>query len=232
MNRVALGAAWLLATIAGGFLTIEIQFVYSTPLIVGLLIGNLPAAVLLAFLVNRREWALIVGLGWLAIAVLEHYAVTPALTHLVTPLAPARDPIHFSVPPRSAYLPEWVAYSTSFGLVQGALTAALLWWYLRSQRLWVLLWAAAGFLNALTGAYLQWLLPVPVPGSTPGVNEHAGLYIVGPLLVAVGVALLWRFEADPPVLKSPQWARPAPKDPPAEAAEGYGGWMEELEESL
>jgi hypothetical protein len=188
VNRLALGAAWFVAAIVGGFAAIVVQGAGVTSLAVALLIGNVPTAALLAAVTKRRDWSVVVGLGWLALGLFDFYAVTPVLSHLLAPLVP-RPELRFS---RSAYLTVWIVFYTSTGLVKGALAAVLLWWFVRRRGWWTALWAAGGLVTALT---IYWELRLPVPGS-----PSAGLYVLGLAVDAAALGLLWRFDAEPPPL--------------------------------
>ena len=194
-KRLALGAAWLAAALAGGLVTVVVSGAAVAPLFVALLLGNAPSALVLAVAARRWDWSPIVAGGWLLLSLLDYYAVTPGLNHLLAPFSPVAGIQHMpaQLPPRSAYLPVWIAYFTAFGLVKGALTVALLWWYLRARHVWVGAWTLAGFVTALT---VYWQLYLPVPG-----EPQAGLYTLGPLVQAAAVAMLWRFDANPPALR-------------------------------
>jgi len=208
LRRGALFAAWLVCSAAGGYLTIVFEQAFGPSFrTLAIAVGNLPAAVLLAALVRERSWSVVLGAGWIAIALLEH-AATPLLSSLLTPLAPARDTYQLTggAPPREAYLPVWLAYYGALGLLEGIAGAALLWWHLRSRVAWVLLLAAAGLANAVD---LYWLLLLPVPG-VPG----AGLFILGPLLDGLALGALWRFDASPPPIRLPR-AAPAEAGAPS-----------------
>jgi hypothetical protein len=197
VDRLVLGGAWFLAAIVGGFAAIVVQGAGVTSLPVAVLIGNLPSAAVLAAVAGRRDWSVVVGAGWLALGLFDFYAVTPLLSHLLAPLVPRPD-LRFT---RSAYLPVWIAFYTSAGLIKGALAAGLMWWFVARRGWWIAIWTAGGFVTALT---IFWDLRLPVPGSAT-----AGLYVLGLAVDAAALALLWRFDADPPPVALPAYLRPA-----------------------
>lgn len=221
MRRLALGAAWLAAGLAGSFLTIVLRQAVLMPLLPGLLVSNLFAAAVLAAATRRWGWGVIVAAGWLVLAVLDYGVVTPLLNHLLAPLVPRPNPGTLQPPPRSAYLAAWILYFTSFGLIKGVLSAVLLRFFLGRRWLWIALFGAAGLVSALS-AY--WELVVPAPGA-PG----AGVFLLPPVAGALALALCWRWDTEPPPLRLPRVPRPPAAEP---APSGYAGWIEDLEESL
>lgn len=213
MRRAVLFVAWLATTVVAGYVTTLIVQAYGPvprPLVIA--VGNLPAALLLAALARDRVWSPILGAGWLVVALLQFAAVDPLLSASVHRLAPTPDLRHNppTVPPRSAYLTVWLVLYTLSGLVHGLLGAALLWWYLRSPRLWVALMAIGGGANALS-VYWLWLLPMPG-------FPNAGFLFLGPVITAAAFAALWRWDARGPDLPAAfLWGR-SPTPAPAGSA--------------
>lgn len=229
-RRVGLGAAWLVASLAGTLLS---TWFFSHPLLAllgtsppglparlaAVAVGGLPQAALLAVLARRRDWSVALGIGWIGVLV-SGYALVPVLGRLVRPLAP--DP--FTHPPRSAYLAIWIAYFTSYALIQGALSSQLLRWHVRPALLWIGYVGLAGLVDALA---LYWQLVIQIPGMT-GVS----IYIAGPMVMSLGLAMLWRWDAEPPRLAWPRGLPPAPKRDYATSESAYGSWVGDLEDAL
>ena len=62
------------------------------------MLGNLPAALLLAVLARRSGWAAVLGAGWIVLALLELTAFNPLVATLVHGLTPAPDGFFFLGP--------------------------------------------------------------------------------------------------------------------------------------
>ena len=221
MKRVGLALLWLAAGVVGAIATLSIDLHAPGARLAGLAAGGVPPALVLVALVGRRTWALVMAAGSIALPLVE-FAARPGVATLISPLAPTRQV--FVSPPRSAYLGVWVAYFVAFGLIGGVLSACYLWPYLRPAWMWILYSVVAGFANGLF-YYLHLVVPVPgVPGAT--------LFVGGPIISAIGLALLWRWNASPPELHWPALPAKSRPDRPEEAASAYGSWIADLEKSL
>lgn len=245
MRRIALGAAWLLALAAGvaldglvlrllpnqsiflpfhqGGLTLAQHVLLFTRSALEGIADTLPSALLLAMLVKGRRERLLIGAGWVAIA-LGMVAFNIPLGALLAPLQPQLSVVGGVAhsPPLSAYVPMLLVNAVVYYTVIGGLQALLLRRYLRLPVAWI----ALKVLGAILGVAIA-VAMFSLDRASPLTHLSEIVYFV---FGGAGMAWLWRWDGG--LAELWRWRLTLPERAAPGEATAYGTWIADLESSL